>query len=375
MQRVAKEILKNDCFDRLRAESDDFDAEVVARVSAVAGDVGTDGLGLDDDGLRRLSHCDIVVHSAASVSFDSPLDAAVEVNLLGPSRVAEAMVRARALAADEGRTGPVHYIPVSTAYVAGTHQGEAREELLADNRFSLDIDWRAEVHAARRQRGDSDAESRRPERLEAVPQGGPGGARRRRPAPARRAGRATSARTGSSSRWSRSARRGPRRSGGPTPTPTPRPSASGPCLAVRRHAAHHHRPPVDHRVGAGRAPPGLDPRLPDGRADHHLLRPRPAEGVPRRPRGHHRRHPRRPGGGRHPRGGRPRPCSSRRRRPSGARRVPRGLRGPEPASATAGWSSWSSAWFTGAPALRQPTASPSSCPSGRSPGAAGSSAS
>ena len=167
MQRVAKEILKNDCFDRLRAESDDFDAEVVARVSAVAGDVGTDGLGLDDDGLRQLSHCDIVVHSAASVSFDSPLDSAVEVNLLGPSRVAEAMVRARALAADEGRTGPVHYIPVSTAYVAGTHQGEAREELLADNRFSLDIDWRAEVHAARRQRGDSDAESRRPERLEA----------------------------------------------------------------------------------------------------------------------------------------------------------------------------------------------------------------
>jgi len=168
LQRIQREILKNDCFDRLRAESGDrFDVDMATRVTAVAGDVGTDGLGLDDAGLEALSRCDIVIHSAASVSFDSPLDSAVEVNLLGPSRVAEAMVRARALASAEGRSGPLHYIPVSTAYVASTHQGEAREELLEGNRFSLDIDWRTEVRAARRQRGDSEAESRRPERLEA----------------------------------------------------------------------------------------------------------------------------------------------------------------------------------------------------------------
>ncbi len=165
-ERMRKEVVKNDCFDRLRAEHGDrFEQEVVARMQAVAGDVGTDGLGLDEDGLRQLSSCDIVVHSAASVSFDAPLDSAVEVNLLGPSRVAEAVVMARRRAASEGRTGPVHYLPVSTAYVAGTHQGEAAEELLAGTRFSLDVDWRAEVAAARRQRGDSEAESRRPERL------------------------------------------------------------------------------------------------------------------------------------------------------------------------------------------------------------------
>ena len=166
MQRVTKEILKNDCFDRLRAEyGDRFDAEMAARVSAVAGDVGTDGLGLDEEGRRLLSTCDVVIHSAAAVSFDSPLDAAVEVNLLGPSRVADAVVQAREAAVADGRTGPVHFIPVSTAYVAGTHQGEAKEELLEHSRFSLDADWRLEVVAARRQRGDSEAESRRPERL------------------------------------------------------------------------------------------------------------------------------------------------------------------------------------------------------------------
>ena len=72
---------------------------MTARVRAVAGDVTTDGLGLDADGLDAMSHCDVVIHSAASVSFDSPLDAAVEVNLLGPSRVAAAIVAARAVAA------------------------------------------------------------------------------------------------------------------------------------------------------------------------------------------------------------------------------------------------------------------------------------
>jgi fatty acyl-CoA reductase len=167
-ERVRREVLKNDCFDRLRDEHGAaFDDAVARRVAAVAGDVGTDGLGLDDEGLAALSSCDVVVHSAATVSFDAPLDAAVEVNLLGPSRVAAAVVEARAVAAREGRSGPRHVVAVSTAYVAATHQGEVAEELLGENRFAVDVDWRAEVAAARRQRGDLDAESRRPERLAA----------------------------------------------------------------------------------------------------------------------------------------------------------------------------------------------------------------
>jgi alcohol-forming fatty acyl-CoA reductase len=165
-QRATREILKNDCFDRLRQDTGDrFDAEVASRVIAVAGDVATDALGLDQDGLQLLSECDVVIHSAAAVSFDSPLDSAVEVNLLGPSRVAGAVAAARELAAAQGRRGPVHFLPVSTAYVAGTHQGEAKEELLDANRFSVEVDWRAEVDAARRQRSDFDAESRGSERL------------------------------------------------------------------------------------------------------------------------------------------------------------------------------------------------------------------
>ena len=52
----------------------------------MAGDVGSDGLGLDEAGRALLASCDVVIHSAATVAFDSPLDAAVEINLLGPTR-------------------------------------------------------------------------------------------------------------------------------------------------------------------------------------------------------------------------------------------------------------------------------------------------
>src|ERR1700738_1958325 len=90
--RAQRGSLRNDCFARLRAEwGEQFEVETSRRVIAVAGDVGVDGLGLDDDGLAVLGRCDIVIHSAAAVSFDSPLDSAVEVNLLGPIRVASAV--------------------------------------------------------------------------------------------------------------------------------------------------------------------------------------------------------------------------------------------------------------------------------------------
>ena len=155
--RLAREVIKNDCFDRLRSElGDDFSAVVAQRVRAVAGDVGRDGLGLDDAGRAALAGADVVIHSAATVSFDAPLTQAIEINLLGPSRVAAAI-------ADTASSA--HLVAVSTAYVASTHQGEAKEELLSENRFTLDVPWEDEVQSARRLRDDLQAESRKPDRL------------------------------------------------------------------------------------------------------------------------------------------------------------------------------------------------------------------
>jgi len=162
-ERVRREIVRNDCFDRVRQElGDRFDAEVARRVVPLAGDVASDGLGLDDAGRDALATCDVVIHSAAAVSFDSPLDDAVEVNLLGPTRVAEA-INAACVAA--GRAQRPHLVAVSTAYVAGTRRGRSPEAMLSETPFATEVAWRPEVAAARRARGDADAESRQPRRL------------------------------------------------------------------------------------------------------------------------------------------------------------------------------------------------------------------
>ncbi|MHB1138145.1 MAG: HAD-IB family phosphatase [Microthrixaceae bacterium] len=156
-RRVEREVLRNDCFDRLRDElGEDGFAELATRVHVVSGDVGTDGLGLDAEGLARLAGCDVVIHSAATVAFDSPLDRAVEVNLLGPVRIAETLAELDAAP---------HLVCVSTCYVAGNRRGNAPEEPVDTDPFIASIDWRAEVTAARRSKSDTDAESRAPERL------------------------------------------------------------------------------------------------------------------------------------------------------------------------------------------------------------------
>src|SRR3954452_25368697 len=156
-ERVRREIIRNDCFDRLRAEwGDRFDAEIARRLLVMAGDVSVDGLGLDDEGRSLLASCDVVVHSAAAVAFDSPLDADVEINLLGPSRVATTLAEVQ-----QGRAGgPSHLVAVSTAYVAGTRRGGAPEPPPPDPPSATDVAWKGEVPPARRPGADADAASR-----------------------------------------------------------------------------------------------------------------------------------------------------------------------------------------------------------------------
>jgi len=159
-ERARREIFKNDCFDRLRAElentAETFDEMVARRVSTINGDVSTDGLGLSNDDKAVLAGCDTIIHSAAAVAFDSPLDMAVEINLLGPSRIAETL---QALG-----VAP-HLVAVSTCYVAGNRRGHAPEELVSEGPFDLGLNWRKEVAAARRLRSDAEAASRLPAKL------------------------------------------------------------------------------------------------------------------------------------------------------------------------------------------------------------------
>ncbi len=163
-ERARRELFKNDCFDTLRSElGDGFDEMIATRVRVLAGDVTQDGLGLDDEDLQYFSQADAVIHSAAAVSFDSPLDHAVNVNLMGPTRVAKTIQLASERHPDSGKVP--HMIAVSTAYVAGYRRGDSHEAILSDASFPTEAKWQDEVAASKRARSDADAESRTPARL------------------------------------------------------------------------------------------------------------------------------------------------------------------------------------------------------------------
>jgi len=160
-ERVRREIFKNNAFDRLKAElkaagGETFDEMIERRITAVGGDVSTDGLGLNDADRALFGTVDVVIHSAAAVSFDSPLDSAIEINLLGPTRVADTL---NALGVTP------HLVAVSTCYVAGNRRGNAPEQLVSAGPFDLGLNWRKEVAAGRRLRSDLEAASRDPQRL------------------------------------------------------------------------------------------------------------------------------------------------------------------------------------------------------------------
>ncbi len=151
--RVDREILRNDAFDRLREEfgKDGFAEMAANRILPIAADITKGGLGLDDEGRAALADCDIVIHSAASVSFDNPLDVAINTNLCGPINLIETL--------HDLNVTP-HLVAVSTAYVAGTRKGDAFEELLQDGAYAISVDWRNEIETARRARVRSEDESR-----------------------------------------------------------------------------------------------------------------------------------------------------------------------------------------------------------------------
>jgi long-chain acyl-CoA synthetase len=92
------------------------------RVVAVPGDIERDRLGLDraTDEMLAARVTD-VVHGAASVSFDLPLEESRRINVAGTQRLLEFAERCPSL----GR-----FCHVSTAYVAGTHTGSFREDQL-----------------------------------------------------------------------------------------------------------------------------------------------------------------------------------------------------------------------------------------------------
>ncbi|MGH9338430.1 MAG: AMP-binding protein [Acidobacteriota bacterium] len=114
-ERIERELFQSNVFDRLRSRHGEaFNEFLNQKLEAVSGDISHDQLGLEPELLVELrSKTNIVINSAAVVSFDAPLDEALSLNILGAKRVAE-FTRACKHAV---------LVHVSTAYVSGATEG------------------------------------------------------------------------------------------------------------------------------------------------------------------------------------------------------------------------------------------------------------
>ncbi len=183
-RRAEREIFRNSAFDKLKSQlgADGFTNCISNRVQVIACDISQDDLGVPaaspdnpstpkangngapnsetapaSEAQAGLASCDILIHSAAAVAFDNPLDQAVETNLAGPLRLLEAL---------HATGSSPHFVAISTAYVSGSRKGEASEQLIATTPFAVAVDWEAEMESARRLRARVEDDSREPHRLE-----------------------------------------------------------------------------------------------------------------------------------------------------------------------------------------------------------------
>lgn len=172
--RVWQEVLNSTVFDRLRAAlGEGFAVLCDEKVHVVGGDLTRTRLGLAPSDYQELSRrIDLVVNSAATVTFDERIDLAVELNAKGPSRLLR-------FARDSGN---VPMMQVSTCYVCGVRTGMvvedfsapecARESLPRDDKtggFDLDqlVELMVTEAAELRHRFAADTEMCRRELIEA----------------------------------------------------------------------------------------------------------------------------------------------------------------------------------------------------------------
>jgi thioester reductase-like protein len=112
---------------RLRAVLARVQAPDSGRAVAVAGDITSPQLGLSDEAHTRLADSvGSVIHSAASISFDLPIEEARAINVHGTHRVLDLAHKV----ADLER-----FTYVSTAYVAGDRRGTVYEDDQEAGRF------------------------------------------------------------------------------------------------------------------------------------------------------------------------------------------------------------------------------------------------
>jgi fatty acyl-CoA reductase len=123
--RFEGDVLGSAAFRNLREEMDEgFGGYVAEKVRVLEGDVHAPQLGLGTEDLAELlRNVDAVIHSAASVVFDAPLDEAVDSNVRGTLGL---------LSLARGWQKRPLFVHISTAYVAGMREGLVPEQVPGD---------------------------------------------------------------------------------------------------------------------------------------------------------------------------------------------------------------------------------------------------
>jgi thioester reductase-like protein len=116
--RAADQAAADERFDGVLATLWDDPAPCAGRARAVAGDLTRPGLGLEQGvRLHLAEEIGAVLHCAASITFDLPLDEARAINVEGTREVIGLAREAKSIGRLE------RFVHVSTAYVSGLHPG------------------------------------------------------------------------------------------------------------------------------------------------------------------------------------------------------------------------------------------------------------
>ncbi|KAF9576880.1 cyclin-dependent kinase inhibitor far1 [Mortierella alpina] len=128
--RVEHDVFASKIFDTLKAQfasPQEFHDRIVKKIIPVAGDITVDRLGLSDEDLAMIREdTRVVINSAASVSFDDPLNNALEMNTRGPFRTFAVAQGIKRLSA---------FVHISTCYVNSPMIGAHIDETIYAHPF------------------------------------------------------------------------------------------------------------------------------------------------------------------------------------------------------------------------------------------------
>ena len=128
-ERMRQEFYRSAIFTTLRRRYQErFDNFISEKVTVLEGDLTFDRLGLDEEAFDAVAaETDVIINSAAVVSFDERLDRALNLNALGVLRVLELAKRGKELRERQGKPAPI-FAHISTCYVCGIREGVVPEE-------------------------------------------------------------------------------------------------------------------------------------------------------------------------------------------------------------------------------------------------------